>query len=188
MGTHRVELGDGPRDVPVVGVSRLQWRRLLTAHHDEDDFTVHLIAACTTLTPDEAREVWDESPVDVATGLQDACLAASMPRDLDWAERAIAADGRLAEELRFCQTAGMSHTVFLGWDPDDQDLAVAALRASRDHCPGCGVPSAAMGNPEAAHLESRTCLHCQARNAAQDSVPADLRAYTHLFVVPTGGA
>lgn len=187
MATHRVELGAGPRDVPVVGVSRLQWRRLWDQHTDEDDFTVALIAACTGLTLEEALEVWDESPVDVADALQKDCLTASTPRGLSWAERRVATDSRLAEELRVCAAHGIAHSVFLCWDPDDQDLAVAALRASRDHCPGCGVPSAAMNDPQAADLRSLSCLHCQALQHARQDMPAEIRGHTHLFVIPRAG-
>lgn len=185
MGTHRVATGESTRSVSVTGATRAQWRHLLN-HHDQDDdaFAVALIAVCCGLGDDDAWEVWDETPPAVSDVLLRDCLDQSKPRDLDWAIDRLAADWRLAEELRACQVHGVSHDEFLAWSEDAQDLAVASVIKSRDHCPGCGVPSDAMEDPQAARVEAVPCVHCQALAARRDSLPPEVRDHIHLMVVP----
>jgi hypothetical protein len=48
-------------------------------------------------------------------------------------------DERLWEELSYCVPLGIPHTIFLGWDPDDQDKALAYQRDLRGRCNGCGT-------------------------------------------------
>lgn len=58
------------------------------------------------------------------------------------------ADGLLREQLAYCVSAGIPHSVFLGrvvgpgdplWLPDDTDKVLAFRRWERDLCPRCAT-------------------------------------------------
>ena len=192
----RVWLPTGePADITVHGLTRPQWTALLDGHPprdgetgwNEDTFPPALIAACTGFPVADAATWWQESPEDAAEAVFAECLRLAVPGSWEWAKRLLARNPRRLAEVELCNHMGIAHSVFLTWVGDDQDLALAAHEVNRDHCPGCGVPEAAMGDPEAAELVIRPCLHCQARAARLDDIPADRRGYVHVFVVPTGG-
>ena len=75
MSIVRVEVGDGPREVTVTGMSRAQW----SAWGDEvseDARERALIAACTDLDPDEVMNDW---PADAADVVLAECERLSTP-------------------------------------------------------------------------------------------------------------
>lgn len=182
-----------PADVTVRGLDRQQWRDLLEKHpprnadeaFNEDTFPPALIAACTGLAG--AEQWWEESPVDAAEDLFTECLRLSNPGSWAWASRALSRDGRLAAEVALATSMGIPHSAFLAWPDRDQDLALAQHAREGDHCPGCGVPEAAMQDPTAAEPVTRRCLHCQAKASAIENIPAEMRGFVHVFVVPSGG-
>ena len=47
-------------------------------------------------------------------------------------------DAKLRMELAYCVPLGIPHSVFLGWDPDDQDMALAYRRYESLVC-SCGT-------------------------------------------------
>lgn len=192
----RVWLPTGePADITVRGLTRPQWTTLLDSHPprdgetgwNEDTFPPALIAACTSFTAADAESWWIETPEDAAEALFAECLRQSVPGSWEWARRLLKRNPRRMAEVELCNHAGIPLSEFLTWPADDQDLALAAHEVGRDHCPGCGVPTAAMEDPEAAEVVKRPCLHCMARAAVQDDIPADQRGHVHVFVVPAGG-
>lgn len=40
--------------------------------------------------------------------------------------------------MDYCGPAGIPHSVFVGWDADDQDKALAWLTDQQSRCPQCG--------------------------------------------------
>jgi hypothetical protein len=44
--------------------------------------------------------------------------------------------------LAYCVPLGIPHSRFLSWPPDDQDKALAYMRAKAELCPACGTREA----------------------------------------------
>lgn len=104
-----------------------------------------------------------------------------------WADRSsvagperFRADGDLRDELEFCERAGIPHSVFLGWDEDDQDKAIGYLRWKRECCQGCGVhpsewptdPIDAEQDPPFRAVRS-FCFGCQMTTESRKDVPSE---------------
>lgn len=191
----RVVVDGASVDIAVRQISRLAWARLRDAHPsakgglwDEDTFPPALIAACTGFTLEQAREAWDHWPATDAEALFAACIRASAPASWQWATERFRVDGRLALEVRVASRMGIAHSVFASWSSRDQDLALASAEAEASRCPGCGAPAAAMRDPRKADVIVESCLMCQAKAAAVDSIPPEQRGHTHVMVVPASGA
>lgn len=194
--------GDGPITVTIRPLGREQWRDLTARHpaRDTDDapwntdtFPPALLAASVTEVDDgdairagigvaEARHWWDEWPEDAAEALFLACIQASAPSSIEWALHALRRDPRLALEAGYCAEQGIDPAVFDTWTPRGRDLVLAAWVASKDHCAGCGVPSWAMRDRDAASVELVPCVHCETRHALLEDVPADHKHRVHAVV------
>lgn len=188
----------GETRLPISGLDRLAYDRLLAGHPprprekslwNEATFPPALIAACTGQSLAETELLWERGEVDEAEEILEACVRLSAPGSWEWAKRRLLRDPRLRLELRFCGKAGVSHSHFLGgprlFTDDDQDLALASLDLDLDRCPGeCGVPTAAMNDPDAASVEQLTCIHCEQLEIARKSIPPEERDRVHVFVVP----
>lgn len=151
----------------------------------EETFPPALIAASTGWSPAFTRTWWDEETPDLTDELLAKCLAASAPgHDFTWAVRRLEHDPRLLLEMEYCGPRGLPHDAFLLWSRRSQDLALAQLVRSRDRCPGCGVPTAAMDDPTAADIELKTCVHCEYRSRLIDTIPEAERYRVHAFLTP----
>lgn len=74
-------------------------------------------------------------------------------------------DARLADELAYCVPLGIPHSVFLSWDVDDQDKALA-WRAEQSLRCSCGTRpdewDPKQGGSRVAYLaQTRQCLGCE---------------------------
>ena len=197
----RVEPYDGAQ--VTVRIRRLEpgeWRDLLLQHPpreqdvtpwNETSLPPALFAASVVEVDDgdgvregigaaEAQHWWDEWPEDAAESLLLACVRASSPHRLDWALRALRADARLALEASYCAEKGIDLAAFDAWSERGRDLVLAAWVASKDTCPGCSVPSWAMKDRDAADTDVITCVHCETRKQATDSIPEEARARAHV--------
>ena len=184
MSIVRVEVGDGPREVTVTGMSRTQW----SAWGDEvgeDARERALIAACTGLDPDEVMNDW---PADAADVVLAECERLSTP-SWKWALPRIKGDPYMSLTLALCQEMGIPHSTFTAWPARDQDLALARYVIANDRCPGCSAPTEAQRNPALAHLTSVECLVCMQIDAAHDEIAKHdptgaLSRRTHMSVIP----
>lgn len=150
----------------------------------EATFPPALIAASTGLAPEADAQLWDEGTPDVAEPLLELCLELSSPGSVDWALRRLAGDDRLALELDYCGPRGIAHSQFLTWPDRDRDLALAWLLARAGRCPGCGTPTADMGDPLAAEFEFRRCEVCSLKAEIEKGIPDAERGHIHLFIRP----
>ena len=84
--------------------------------------------------------------------------------------------------MEYCGARGIPHTQFAGWDDRSQDLALAWLHASKDVCPGCGVPADLMSDLSAREVVQRACVHCEQVQHAVEDVPEEHRARIHTYL------
>lgn len=145
---------------------------------DDDPYQLGRIDEAT------ARTWWDDWPVDAAEDLFGRCVALNIT-SIEWARRRLDRDPRLAAEVAYCAGAGIPHSSFLAWAERDQDLALADRVRAADRCPGCNVPAALMGVPEAFEVVSVACVHCEAKAAAEASIPAEHRHRYHHHLQAT---
>jgi hypothetical protein len=117
-----------------------------------------------------------------------------------WADRSgiasperLRADVNLRDELEFCEKAGLPHSVFLGWDVDDQDLAIGYLRWKRECCPGCGAhPSEWVYEADGTIDEQDPpfdtaqswCFGCQMTSEDRKAIPSERAQSVRVFLVP----
>ncbi|QZN86877.1 hypothetical protein [Cellulomonas sp. C5510] len=182
-----------PHDVTVRGLGRARWAALLDKHPprdgedqwNEDTFPPALIAECTGRPLVEVTSWWDESTADAAEELLGECLRVAYPGSIEWAVRLLRRNPRRLMEVRCASRIGVSHSAFLAFPPDDQDLAMAEMQIVGDVCPGCGVPSDAMQNPAAAEVKYRRCMHCQAKAEATAAIPEPERPFVHVYLEET---
>lgn len=170
-------------------VSRQAWADLRFAHpavdpaDPTDDFAQALIAA-TGGDPD----VWVTGGEAEALTAYQVALRSAIP-DHTWASDALERDSLLALEMEVCAAYRIPHSVFLGWDERDQDLAVAHQARKADVCPAGRHPRAAMTDPDAVEMRRVHCAAC-AREADIDErfhdAPRDARVgwYTEVSRVP----
>lgn len=181
----------------VVGLDRLAFDRLLAEHPprlaekslwNDVTFPPALISACTGLPPTAAARYWTDGPVDETDDVLEACVELSAPGSWVWAKQRLLRDPRLRMEMRVCTRAGIPHSHFLGgplvWTDDDQDLALAAYELEQDRCPGCGIHTEAMKDPDAARIEQFECFWCEQLDAAREAVPTEAKNRVHSFVAP----
>lgn len=181
----------------VTGLDRLAFDRLVEDHPpkpgerllwNEHTFPPELIAACTGRTVAWATEFWHNGEIDATEDVLETCIRLSGPGLWTWASWRLRRDPRLSMELRLCNKAGISHSHFLGgpaeWTDRDRDLALAALEADLDRCPGCGVRREDMQNPDAADVEQFPCVHCELKAQMWAAIPDGERNRVHLSVVP----
>lgn len=77
--------------------------------------------------------------------------------------------------MRYCAPLGVPHSVFLGWDSDDQAKALAWQLLDDDKCPGCANPLSETTLFEKRmdwQVEAVTCHACKAREAKSDQASA----------------
>jgi hypothetical protein len=102
----------------------------------------------------------------------------------------IKADPGLARELAYCVPLGLPHSVFLGWDPDDQDKALAWGAQEQAKCQRCRTDPAEwdpkLGGSRTAYIvEDRRCLGCELLDmASRDLSKQQDTAGIHLGLVP----
>jgi len=199
---------DGTVTVRLAAMGRAPFDELVEAHPPvkdrdlwlEDTFAPALIAASVTWWSQEsdahghgacddvdegtATCWWNEWPTDAAEDLFARCVALNIT-SIEWARRRLDRDPRLAAEVGYCADHGIPHSAFLSWSERDQDLALAHEVRAADRCPGCGVPAALMGTPEAFTVVSRPCVHCEAKAQVEASIPPEHshRYHHHLQAV-----
>lgn len=179
MSIVRVEVGDGPREVAVTGMSRAHW----SAWGDETDEVAReraLIVACTDLDPDEVMDEWPTNASDV---LLAECERLSTPA-WQWATTRIKGDPYLSLTLALCQEMGVPHSTFTAWPDRDQDLALARYVIAQDRCPGCSAPTHAQRNPAGFEIEQVECLICWQLEDVRSRIPDGKASRTHLSVIP----
>lgn len=80
--------------------------------------------------------------------------------------------------------AGIPHSVFLSWDEDDQDKALAYRREQATVCTGCGTRRAEWEADRFAYVaQSHQCPGCEVLSQEQDNVPPKARG-VHSYLVP----
>lgn len=67
--------------------------------------------------------------------------------------------------MEYCAPRGIPHSVFLSWEPSDQDKALAWARLNRATCKGCGTrpdewDESRGGDRDAYHVDEYTCPGC----------------------------
>lgn len=81
--------------------------------------------------------------------------------------------------MEYCAPLGIPHSVFLKWDPDDQDKAIAWSRRQKARCPGCGtIPEDWMdGGKPKEHppyvADSFKCMGCLTLEYSNEEVRED---------------
>jgi hypothetical protein len=206
-----VEDDDGTWTVGLRACGPDEWHRLFAQHlgeldqGDDDDgedghdaFHRALVAACVVWEQiDDAERVlvipgdaasWPSSvAADVWAALVQAASRVSEPIDYEWAAERISRSPRLQLEMAVCQEYRIPLSVFRGWAPDDQAHALAYLAESRDRCPGCGVPSRVMLDPDGGRVSVRACEWCRELEETRSELDDSQRGHTHLSAYPAPG-
>lgn len=188
----KLETDDGPLEIEVTGLDRQSFRVLVDAHlpRPEDEalwneytFPPALIAACTALTKRAALEAYLEWPELEAEMLFVECLAKCLSSSLAGPRALLRRNPRRALELRASMQMGIPLSKFLGWPEADQDLVLAALDEDANRC-SCGAPMEDTKKIGRFRVEYRTCSVCRMRDDAQQEIPSEQRAYTHVEMIP----
>jgi len=88
--------------------------------------------------------------------------------------------------LAYCVPLGIPHSVFLSWDPDDQDKALAYMRAKAEICTTCGTRQAEWDEDRYAYIgEMKRCVGCELLEMEQENVP-DGEKGIKVFLVKNG--
>lgn len=67
---------------------------------------------------------------------------------------------------------GIPHSRFLSWDEEDQDKALAFLRAKAELCPDCGTRGADWdADRDAWRGNTKRCLGCVAVEGEREGIP-----------------
>lgn len=91
--------------------------------------------------------------------------------------------------MDYCGPRGLPHSVFLDWDPDDQDKAVAWSLAQAEICGGCGTRRAEWREDRFAYVaEQWRCPGCELIEQAQEGIPEGKAKGIKTFLVPTAMA
>ena len=87
--------------------------------------------------------------------------------------------------MAYCVPRGIPHSVFLDWDPLDQDKALAWMRAQARNCGGCGTNPDDWKNDRFAHVgQQRSCPGCEVLAQERENVPEQAKGYTYVYLVP----
>jgi ribosomal protein S27AE len=97
--------------------------------------------------------------------------------------------------MEYCGPLGIPHSVFLRWNPDDQDKALAHAMHKRTVCGKCGTnPDDWLDRETGEELEdqpyelaSRYCPGCATLEAARKDVPKERQSLVTLYLVKAGG-
>lgn len=74
--------------------------------------------------------------------------------------------------MAFCNSHGIPHSVFLEWDPDDQDKALGFEKEQSKACSGCGTRKEEWDLDRFAFVaDSWTCPGCEVLAQARDDIP-----------------
>jgi hypothetical protein len=200
-----VEVAVDDDDVWAIGVAGCgpdTWHALYAEHlggkdPDADRFETGIVARCvqwvqdgedyaTRSFPDPGHiaAVWpDTLPLDGWRELADTAVRLSSPEGFEWAQLRLRKSPLLALEVYASQLYQVPLSVFRSWPEDDRAYALALVHEQRDRCPGCGVPTRAMLDYQAAHLDVTTCVHCEELEQQQrDADPGQ-----HLSIQLTPG-
>lgn len=78
---------------------------------------------------------------------------------------------------------GIPHSVFLDWDPDDQDKALAFVQDQRERC-ACGTRHSDWDeDPDAFIGWQRECPGCDRLERERENVEKGMRG-VHVFLLP----
>lgn len=92
-------------------------------------------------------------------------------------------DEQLWEELSYCVPLGIPHSVFLDWEPDDQDKALALMRDRNTRC-GCGTRASDWKeDPDAYIAWQRHCPGCDRIEQERKNLPDNARG-VHVILLP----
>jgi hypothetical protein len=200
-----VEVAVDDDDVWAIGVTGCDqdtWHALYAQHlggkdPDPDRFETAVVAhsvawvqdgdeEATRTAPDPGRiaEEWpDELPPDGWRELADTALQLSSPDGYEWARLRLRNSPLLALEVHVSQLYRIPLSVFRAWPDDDRAYALALVHEQRDRCPGCGVPTRAMLDYGAAHLDVTVCVHCEELEQQQRNADPG----QHLSILPAPG-
>jgi hypothetical protein len=79
----------------------------------------------------------------------------------------------LHEQLAYVVPLGIPHSVFLSWEPLDQDKALAWQREQKKICPGCGTRPEQWDRDKTAFVgDIRHCWGCDTLDLERDNVRA----------------
>lgn len=88
---------------------------------------------------------------------------AQHPQRQGCAGKSLKADPSLWEGVAYAASRGVPYSEFLGWDDDDQDLALEWARIEARRCDGCGtLPEDWAADREAYVPIGQRCLGCRA--------------------------
>jgi hypothetical protein len=94
-------------------------------------------------------------------------------------------DDRLYEELDYCVPRGIPHSVFLEWDEDDQDKALAYQRLKARSCPSCGTLPEDWEEDEDAYVGWHdNCSGCAALERERENNVNDNEKGVRFFLLP----
>lgn len=87
--------------------------------------------------------------------------------------------------MAYCVPLGIPHSVFLEWDPVDQDKALGYQRQQRSLCPGCRTREEEWAQDRFAYVgQMRECPGCEVLEQEQQNVREDAKGHTHVYLVP----
>lgn len=80
--------------------------------------------------------------------------------------------------MEVCEKYRVPHSVFLRWDSDDRDKAIAFHVRQRSRCPSCGTRPEEWdpkqgGDPAAYTASLKRCRGCQAVQLEQESLESE---------------
>lgn len=79
---------------------------------------------------------------------------------------------------------GIPHSKFLSWDEEDQDKALAFLRAKRELCPDCSTRERDWEADRFAFVSNtKRCLGCEAMELERNNIPEDAKG-VKVFLEP----
>lgn len=71
---------------------------------------------------------------------------------------------------------GIPHSVFLGWDSDDQDKALAYTRNIKEICKQCGTRDSEWDKDQFAYVAyTYRCRGCETTEMERDNIPQDAK-------------
>ena len=92
---------------------------------------------------------------------------------------------RLREELDYCVPLGIPHSVFLSWEEDDQDKALAYQREMAKVCSGCGTRQVEWDEDPDAYIGwVRRCEGCSRLNRERLNLGDEHDPSAHIGLLP----
>lgn len=80
-------------------------------------------------------------------------------------------DARLFHELEYVVPLGIPHSAFLGWDPADQDKALAWIAEQKKVCKGCGTRKTEWKHDKFAYVgQIEICPGCELLDMERDNI------------------